>query len=574
MRAYNRLHPDACVTHFTSPEALQTGSAAAILEEFSRQVHPDDLAEMSAYIQAHLASSAHTLATGEIQKYTSRRFRGLGLHGEYCWYEIRSRLFLHGSGLVVVEGLFTEVTELMELLLTDPLTGLPNRAATERWLQTEINQDAQQQLVILNLELDNFRAVNNFLGRARGDQVIREVADILRDLTAHAPWLARPGANEFLVALTPAAVAEPTTIHRVNADLAQRMARQLQERVHLSLSTRTGLASRISVSCGVAVQKPTVQDATALMQQADTALSNARQQGSGSICVYSEELTTHLEKRLRLEHDLEQALQQGELCLAYQPQVNRQGAWIGAEVLVRWPQSDGSTIPPDDFIAIAEQTGQIHRLGQWVLEQACTQLSCWQRQGLATPSLAINLSTVQLESRPFGAPSLIATLQHLCTVHGIRSDQISFEITETALLTHWDRAMEQLEPLITAGVKLAIDDFGTGYSSLKLLQALPIYMIKLDKFFVQQLPGSEENRRLIRGMLQIARELELETMAEGVETPAQWQELQALGCNSYQGFLFSRPLPAEEFGRLWRHTVSNGHDGLEMAHEHGAASPE
>ncbi|MEY4360141.1 MAG: hypothetical protein RLZZ631_1627 [Cyanobacteriota bacterium] len=548
MRAYNIGHPDACVTSLTTPAAWQTGSADVILADFATKINPDDQLTVGQYVRLHLEQSATGLAPGVVQTFSSSRFRARSGDGPWVWYEIRSRLISHSSGVVLAEGLFTEVTELMDMLLADSLTGLRNRLATEQWLQSFLERSADRCMAVISLDVDNFRALNQCLGYKRGDAVICAVADLLREVTAEHHWLARDAADEFLIVIhrfadqpTPPT---PDEIARHVFDLCRCVQQSLLERLSLPDCLRT----RVTVCCGIALRSPDQLDARALLHQASSALSQAKQLGPGSVCLFSSALEEAQQQRLSLERDLEEALRGQGLSLEFQPKVDPQGHWIGAEVLVRWTRPDGSTVPPDLFIPVAEQTGQIHALSDWILSEACAQLGRWNRQGLRPPPLALNLSPVQLMSPLQGHPSLLESVQALCAEHGLQPDQLSFEITETALLHDVSRALEQLNPLVEGGITLAIDDFGTGYSSLTLLQTLPVNLIKVDQTFVKRLPTSAGDRSLVGGMLAIAHQLGMGTIAEGVETEEQRDCLEDLGCDAYQGYLFSRPLTAEAFG--------------------------
>ena len=545
MQTYNRSNPDACVTSLTSAEAWASGSSLTILDDFASKVHPDDLGEIGRYIQKHLEQAAAGVLPDEMQEFSSSRFRARSRGDTWEWYEIRSRLFLDSTGVVVAEGLFTLVTDLMTLLLQDPLTGLHNSLATEQWLQTAINDRPQTALAVITCDIDHFRSLNNVLGHGRGDRVIQATAGLLSNQVPEQTWLARAGADEFLIVLEDDC---PTTAMTRARALGEKLQEALR-RSHL-LGERT--SARFTASCGIAVRHNEPGDARALLLQASSALSQAKQQGSGSLCLFSRELEEALQQRLQLEQGLDRALRDNGLVLHYQPKVNREGQWIGAEVLVRWHQEHNLMVSPELFIPVAEQTGQIHELGLWVLRETCAQLGRWNRLGLQPPPLAINLSSVQLEQAPRDQQPLLDTVLQLCNEHGIRCDQLSMELTETALLHDWQRALDQLNPLVEAGISLAIDDFGTGYSSLKLLQTLPVSLIKLDKSFIQHLPDSDSDYRLVKGSLEVSHQLGLQTLAEGVETEAQRQCLHNLGCQSYQGFLFSKPLPAEAFEQQLR----------------------
>jgi EAL domain-containing protein (putative c-di-GMP-specific phosphodiesterase class I) len=252
-----------------------------------------------------------------------------------------------------------------------------------------------------------------------------------------------------------------------------------------------------------------------------------------------------------MERNLDLAIERKDFELLYQPQMDRSGRLIAAEALLRWSLPDGRVMDPDFFIPIAEQTGQIRAVSQWVLETACAQLRHWQQQGLQPPKLALNLSAVQLEPTA-EEPALVNVLLEACRRHGITPDQLDLEITETAVLHDRELALKQLNAVVSAGFGLAIDDFGTGYCCLQTLRSFPVHFVKIDKSFVQQLPDSSKDQQLVEAVLVIARQLQLQTVAEGVETEAQWQLLQELGCDNFQGHLFAKPLTSNAMAELMK----------------------
>lgn len=544
MVRYNQTAPDACVTHFSSAEVWQAGSALGVIQEFASKIHPEDLEDVSAYIQLHYSRAEHGLVEGATEKFSSERFRGLREDGSWGWYEIRSRLYHLPSGLVITEGVFTEVTELMRLLLIDDLTQLGNRKALERRLGSLNRRTTAEPLELINIDLDDFKSINDSLGQDFGDLVIAETARIVRDHLPDQAALYRLEADEFLVVLSPNPSAAADPAHPGSSALE--IARHLQRAISSGFQQHTSLALHLTACCGIAGSTTGCSDARLLIQQANTALWRAKQERSANICVYSDAISTEIQSRLELKRTIDHALRSGELDLHYQPQVDQAGRWISAEALLRWHKSDGTSIGPDAFIPIAEQTGQIRMLDHWVLDRTCADLACWTRQGLTPPRLAINLSSVELE-RLHGEHSLAVRIQAICARHGVSLDLLTLELTETAIVKDWQEAVTQLQPLVDAGVEVAIDDFGTGYSSLKLLQLLPIHKIKLDKSFVRTLPHSTNDHRIVAGSIQMAQNLGLRVVAEGVESPAQWQCLQALGCDAYQGHLFSQPLSAATF---------------------------
>ncbi|WP_411869452.1 putative bifunctional diguanylate cyclase/phosphodiesterase [Vulcanococcus limneticus] len=557
MRTYNRTSADACFTHFTSAEVWATGSAEAFLTDMVSQVHPDDQAEMVSYIQAHYQSCYQGIDPGAVPSFSSQRFRARKQQGDWGWHEVRSRIYGHENGLLITEGVMTELTEVMQLLLEDKLTTLPNRLASEQWLQGVLDHEPDPDLAVINLDLDRFQSINDSFGQASGDVVIQQAAAMLRQQLPAGAWLARLEADEFLVILHPNRQGSDHPSAPASSDLAteaEAAVRLFQETIQRGFAERLELPLRLTLSGGASLNPSGVTCARTLLQQANTALMEAKQRGQAGYCIYSEAFSQAIEWRLHLERDLDLAIERGGFQLVYQPQVDRHGDWIGAEVLLRWPQPDGSSIGPDVFIPIAEQTGQIRGLSQWVLDTACSQLDRWRQEGLQPPRLAINLSSVQLEPSA-EEPSVGELLLATCRRHGITPDQIELEITETAVLRNRALALQQLEEVVAGGFRLGIDDFGTGYSSLQLLQTFPVQVVKVDKSFVQRLPESTTDLQLVQGVLLIARQLGLQTVAEGVENEAQWQLLQTLGCDTYQGYFFDKPLTAQQMGDRMRATL-------------------
>ncbi len=427
---------------------------------------------------------------------------------------------------------------LRNLAYRDELTGLHNRAATaehlERLLDASIGDDASM-LVLVNLDFDGFQAVNESFGLKVGNRVLIAAAEVLAQYLQPQDWLARLESDEFLV------------IRRLDPEepmAAVNFGHEVQKALAQGMAAHSDLPTHPSTSVGLSVAPGHGREAMALLQAANTALMHSKASGKGNITLYDLELGSRIQRRLDLEVLLERALDRQQLRLVFQAQVNASGKLNGAEALLRWNLHDGTAVRPDEFIPLAEQTGQMHRIGEWVIEAACVQLASWKRQGLNPPRLAINLSAVQFESE---TRELDALLTQILSRHGIAAEEIELEVTETALLRKPQQARKVLQLLGIAGFSIAMDDFGTGYSSLVNLHTLPIHKLKIDKSFVDHFISRKADRALIESILVIARKLGLETIAEGVETDAQWQALRALGCDSYQGYLFGRPMPPEEF---------------------------
>ena len=426
---------------------------------------------------------------------------------------------------------------LQTLAYRDTLTGLPNRSASLEHLEQLLGRSAHP-LLVANLDLDHFQAINDSFGQAVGDQVLRAAAETLRQWLQPDDWLARLESDEFLVI---------RQLSQVDPVAALQFGRDLQQALADGLSGNHDLPIRPSASTGLSIYPNHGAGPVPLLQAANTALMEAKGHRQTTACLYREELSTSIQRRLDLETKLAGAIRKEQLHLLFQPQVNRNGQPIGAEALLRWTLADGSPVSPDVFIPLAEQTGLIHELGNWVIETACAQLASWRRQGLRLPRLAINLSAVQFEHRQ---SDLDAWLMTAIARHGVSPVQMELEVTETALLRYPEQARGLLYQLGAAGFRIAIDDFGTGYSSLVNLHTLPVHKLKIDKSFVQRITDSSTGRAIVDSTLVIAHKLGLETMAEGVETDDQWQALKELGCDSFQGYLFGRPMTADALAAL------------------------
>jgi EAL domain-containing protein (putative c-di-GMP-specific phosphodiesterase class I) len=371
--------------------------------------------------------------------------------------------------------------------------------------------------------------------------VLRASGTRLRHLMQPDDWLARLGSDEFIL-LRPMAKADRCQ--------ALQWAEEIRRTLGNTPGMGTGLAVQPSASLGVALAPDHGSDPDTLLRCANTALMEAKQHGKNQLRYYSPEISLQLRERLELELRLARAIDREQLQLHYQPQIVRDGRRIaGAEALLRWRDQAGRMVSPNVFIPLAEQTGQIHSIGLWVIEEACRQLSAWRCQGLRPGKLAINISALQLGAEN---PTLSELLARALNNHGLGPENLELEITETALLNDPERAGEQLRELADAGFSLAIDDFGTGYSSLAMLHSLPLDKLKIDRFFVERLGNDHADLAIVKATIVMAKELGLMTLAEGVETRDQLLKLQELGCDQFQGHLLGRPMPADAFACLLR----------------------
>ncbi|HEX5432817.1 MAG TPA: EAL domain-containing protein [Candidatus Angelobacter sp.] len=418
----------------------------------------------------------------------------------------------------------------------DALTGLPNRFLLEDRLQQAIAyaNRHESQLAVLIIDLDGFKYINDTVGHQSGDQLLVEVARRLRSVTRRTDTLARIGGDEFCLVLS---------------DLYKSSDSFQVAQTCLDILRKPFLIAEreysISASIGVSCYPEHGAEPELLQQNADTAMYHAKFNGKNGVQVFTPEINAHLRERLELMADLRHALENGELHLVYQPQFVSDGVLAGFEALLRWHHSKRGIIPPDKFIPIAEETGFIVPLGNWVLDQACHQLASWRRSGHSKLRIAVNVSTLQFERQDW-----MQTISSTLKRHGVPASCLELELTETVVMKNCERAAVRLAELRKLGVSSAIDDFGTGYSSLKYLQNLPIDTLKIDQSFIRNLDRSAEglsgNGAIVQAIVTLAQQLGLRVVAEGVETQEELDVLRQLGCDFVQGYLFARPMSVED----------------------------
>jgi diguanylate cyclase (GGDEF)-like protein/PAS domain S-box-containing protein len=415
----------------------------------------------------------------------------------------------------------------------DPLTGLINRYNLENRLDQALLSAHRDGLrvAVMFIDLDRFKTINDTLGHHVGDLLLIEVARRLRDGVRESDIVARLGGDEFIVVLTRITEAMDA------APLADKILRSLGQPYVFD-----GKELHSSPSIGIAVYPNDGEDGPALMKNADTAMYHAKERGRNNVQYFTSAMNAAASERLELENDLHQALRDNQLHLHYQPQVRScDGRIFGVEALARWHHPVHGDISPLKFIPIAEESGLIEALGSWVLEAACRQLNAWRAEGIEDLRMAVNLSAQQLRS-----PDLVQAVDALLKRHGLKGSDLELEITESVAMENPERAIDQLQALRDLGIQLAIDDFGTGYSSLAYLKRLPIHVLKLDRTFVRDIETDPSDAEISAATLALAHNLGLKVIAEGVETEAQRDFLIRHQCDFMQGFLFSKPLPAEE----------------------------
>ncbi|MGD9787938.1 MAG: putative bifunctional diguanylate cyclase/phosphodiesterase [Sulfuricellaceae bacterium] len=445
----------------------------------------------------------------------------------------------HGNGVMIIAADVTEKrrmeTHIRRLAGHDPLTGLANRGQfQERLRQATIRAGRDNRsFAVLLLGLDRFKTINQSLGHTQGDILLQDISRRLSRALYDTDILARSGGDEFAILLN--GVHQPADGAKVAAKLLDAIAPPF---------LLGGQEITVSASIGIAVHPFDGPDADTLLRNADSAMALAKEQGGGAVRFYTEDLNRRASEALELENRLRHALERDELRLFYQPQVDlRSGRIVGVEALLRWLPAEGGGIPPDRFIPIAEKTGLIVPIGEWVLHTACAQAREWRDARIPPLRMAVNLSARQfLHGQP---PSAIADA---LSASGLPAELLELEITESVLMG--DDVTAALSQLKDIGVRLSVDDFGTGYSGLSYLARLPLDRLKIDRSFIQSIDHRPGGGIIAAAVIGLAHNLGLEAVAEGVETEEQLRFLRDHRCEELQGYLASPPLPAEECARL------------------------
>ncbi len=460
--------------------------------------------------------------------------------------------------VVKVEGYLQDITERVEaseriryLAYYDSLTGLPNRQLFRKLAEGALQRGGRLDTTCaaLLLDLDRFKRINDTLGHEAGDQLLAEVGKRISECVRvsdlkgggdfdHASNpVARLGGDEFTILLSDLAHPED----------AAKVARRLLEDISRPISLE-GQELMVSASIGIALYPDDGRDTDSLLKNADAAMYSAKDQGRNTYQYYSEAMNASALRRLALEAQLRKAIEREELKLFYQPKVNAAtGDLIGSEALLRWRHPDLGYVSPAEFIPIAEETGLILPIGEWVVAEACRQSGEWQRGGFPALPVAVNLS-----SPSFRDPGLAGMIERALRSGGIDAKLLELEVTESILMQDVEVTTRTLDALKEMGMSLAVDDFGTGYSSLGYLKRLPLSELKIDGSFIKDVVHQASDAAIASTIITLAKNLRLEVTAEGVETDAQARFLLARGCHRMQGYLFEKAVPAEEFGAILR----------------------
>ena len=419
----------------------------------------------------------------------------------------------------------------------DSLTGLPNRSLLRDRLTQEMarSQREASSFALLFIDLDHFKNVNDTLGHTSGDAVLREAARRISLCLRESDTLSRLGGDEFNVILTQ--IQHPQDAGRVG----EHIVKSLSEAFVID-----GQNSFLSASIGIALYPEDGTSAEALIKNADTAMYRAKSGGRAQAVYFEENMNAMAVARVTLDRELRRAIDRGELRLVYQPLIDlRTGANCGAEALLRWDHPELGSVPPLQFIPMAEESGYIEHIGRWVLHEACRQMKRWQTDGVAPGRLAVNVS-----ARQFRKAGLVDLIAECTRAAGITPSCLEVEITETVLIDHGPAVERMLQDLAAMGVSISLDDFGTGFSSMAYLKRFPVHTVKIDRVFVEGLGRDADSEAIVAAIIAMAHALGKTVTAEGIETAEQWSLLRKLKCDRAQGFRFSRPLPAAQFARF------------------------
>jgi diguanylate cyclase (GGDEF)-like protein len=459
--------------------------------------------------------------------------------GEYTLVKVKSgdELGLLARAFnTMIEEVRQEQAKLHRQANFDVLTGLPNRMMALDRIRLEISRArrSQQRFAMFFIDLDDFKNVNDSLGHAVGDELLVAIGSRLRAILRDADTVARLGGDEFLVLV-------PNVADEVQVEeIAERLLKAVSEPQNLN-----GRKVVARCSIGITLFPDNGEGVETLLANADNAMYQAKATGQGSATFFTDEMNIRLRERMQMEHDLNRAVELGQLTLHFQP-IFETGSrrHRGAEVLLRWNHHERGAISPAVFIPLAEATGQIVGIGDWVLEEACRSWAAWRSAGIDPGFLAINISRVQFRRR------FSRRLAELMAMHDIPAAALELEITESVLLDDHSQVAEELSALRAIGLKLSLDDFGTGYSSLSYLKRFRFDVLKIDRSFVAGLPGDPDDVSLVKAILAMAKGLDLEVVAEGVENQEQLGFLKSQGCGLAQGYLLARPMSNEAYSNF------------------------
>jgi len=544
-----QFEPAANVAHYSERWQAIAGFEArehtATLEHWLERVHPEDRPRFETELRALCAGKSRRMRN-------EHRLRDY--FGHWHWVAVRG-LAEPGmrEGRSEVTHIAGSMTDQTERRMTDPLTGLPNREFFIEHLERRLERARAEQnwdFAVLSVAIERFKMVNESLGYQGGDALLLETAsrliDAALDRQTSESVIARLNGAEFLVCLE--GVAGEQEAVAVAGDIYATVRMPFQWR-------RERIAP--SAAMGIAKADENYSHPEELMRDADSAMTEAKALGRGQLVCYSSGMRERAVARLKMEADLEQAIRSGELVLHYQPEIDlATGAIAGFEALVRWHHPELGMIAPGEFIPLAEESGLILPLGDWGLIEACRQMAAW-RALFPEREQPLRVS-VNLSARQFGRPGLVGHIAEVLARTSLSADNLRLEVTESSLMSNPETALETMQDLKALGVGLHMDDFGTGYSSLNHLHRYPFDTLKIDRSFVQGLANEPDSIEIVGTILDLARSLEMDVVAEGIETAEQADRLKSLGCRLGQGYYFSRPMDATAIDAMFAASAETG----------------
>jgi len=468
------------------------------------------------------------------------------------WVHTRLQDDLKGDAVLLSVGMdITEQVKSQEVIHHlanyDALTNLPNRRLLSDRLKHALSSSTRsgQRGALLFIDLDNFKSLNDTLGHKIGDLLLQEVAQRLTACIREGDTVSRIGSDEFIVVL------ENLSSKAIeSAGQAEHVARKIQHKLNLPFQLDAH-SYQNTISIGISLFNDHDKDTEELLKQVDIAINQAKRSGNNSICFYDPKMQESLTAYVTLERELHQAVISRQFVLYYQIQVDSSGNPLGAEVLIRWKHPERGIVSPYDFIPLAEETGLIVPIGKWVLDTACAQLKVWQK----SPHTKHLTLSVNVTAQQFLQHNFVAQVESAIKKNAIDPMLLKLELTESMLVNELDKTIATMHALQNIGIKFSLDDFGTGYSSLQYLKRLPIYQLKIDQSFVHDIANNVSDQAIVRTIIAMAQTLNLNVIAEGVETEEQRQLLLDNGCNCYQGYLFGKPLPIAAFEKLLKESV-------------------
>ena len=530
------IHDIAGVTIYESPAAsriLGYPSGSLIGKKPFHTIHPRDI--------DRAREAFDSLTSGGKPAPIELRYRHAD--GTWIWLETLGNNLLEHPGVAGVVLTSRDVTERKHaeeraqyLANYDILTGLPNRALMYDRITQAIGQAKQTRecIALMHVDVDRFKMINESLGHYVGDALLKTAADRIKRCINETDVVSRIGADEFTILLRDVAGVPAVS------ECASKILSEMSQPFHESSEEVF-----VSVSIGISVCPDDARSVDEMTKHADAAMHSAKSHGRNNYQIFTEALDAEVQERMAVETGLRLAIKRNELRLVYQPKIDLVSREIiGAEALVRWDHPKRGLVPPGIFIPIAEESGMVGEIGEWVLRAACEQVRHWQAMGL-TPQIAVNVS-----ARQFQQHDLARLVSESAKDARISPASLEIELTESAIMHNAEASIVAVQKLKQLGVSIAVDDFGTGYSSLSYLKRFPIDLLKIDQSFVRDISSDPNDAAIVRAIITLARNLGMKVTAEGVETEAQLAFLNAYGCQFAQGYLFGKPMPADEF--TWR----------------------